>query len=57
MQQISKLNKGFAFYYVLLIFLVNMYGLFLLKTKKALRLPILLKNFLDKPKGKPKKCQ
>ena len=25
-----------------------MYGLFLLKTKKALRLSILLKNFLDK---------
>ena len=34
-----------------------MYGLFLLKTKKALRLSILLKHFLDKSECKPKKCQ
>ena len=29
MQLLSKFNKGFSFYYVLLIFLVNMLGLFL----------------------------
>ena len=29
MQLLSKFNKGFRFYYVLLIFLVNMSGLFL----------------------------
>ena len=29
MQLISKFNKGIDFYYVLLIFLANMYGLFL----------------------------
>ena len=29
MQLITKFNKGFRFYYVLLIFLVNMLGLFL----------------------------
>ena len=29
MQLLSKFNKGFRFFYVLLIFLVNMLGLFL----------------------------
>ena len=29
MQLISKFNKGFRFYYVLLIFLANIHGLFL----------------------------
>ena len=35
MQLTSKLNEGFRFYCPLLIFLVNMLGLFLWKTKKA----------------------
>ena len=35
MQLISKLNKDSDFYCALLIFLVNMLGLFLWKTKKA----------------------
>ena len=36
MQLISKFNKGFRFYYVFLIYLVNMLALFLLKIKKEL---------------------
>ena len=35
MQLISRFNKGFRFYCVLLIFLVNMLGLFHWKIKKA----------------------
>ena len=44
MQLISKFNKGFNFYCVLLIFLVNMLGLFLWKIKKVLVLLMLFKK-------------
>ena len=35
MQLISKSNKGFSFYYMLLIFIANMLGLFLQKIRKV----------------------
>ena len=44
MQLISKFNKGFRFLFVLLIFFVNMLGLFLRKIKKVLVLLILFKR-------------
>ena len=44
MQLISKFNKGICFFYVLLIFLVNMHGLLLWKMKKAQQLRMLFKN-------------
>ena len=47
MQLIRKFNKGLRFLFcgfVLLIFIVNMYGLFLRKIKKALQLLMLFKN-------------
>ena len=45
MQLISKFNKGFKFYYVLLIFLVNVLGLFLWKIRKVLVLLMLFKKY------------
>ena len=45
MQLISKFNKGIRFYYVLLIFSVNMHGLFLQKTRKVLQLLMLFRKY------------
>ena len=45
MQLISKFNQGIRFYYVLLIFLVNMYGLSPWKIKKVLQLLMLFKRY------------
>ena len=45
LQLISKYNKGFQFFYVLLILSINMYVLLIWKTKKILQLIILFKNF------------
>ena len=42
---ISKYNKKFVFDYVLLMFIVNINGLFLWKIKKVLKLLMLFKNF------------
>ena len=41
----GKSNKIICFYYVLLIFLVNMNGLFLWKIKKLLQSAMLFKKF------------
>ena len=38
MQLISKYNEGFCFYYVLLMFIVNIHGLFLWKAKKCIKI-------------------
>ena len=45
LQLISKYNKGFQFFYVLLILSINMYVLLIWKTRKILQLIILFKNF------------
>ena len=37
MQLISKFNKGFGFFYVLLIYSVNMHGLIPLKDRKEFK--------------------
>ena len=55
MQLISKFNKGIrVFFYVLLIFLVNMYGLFL-KDKKAVTITNAFQSILNDSKIKPNK--
>ena len=48
------MRKEFVFYYVLLIFMVNMRGLFIWKIKKALELEILF-NILDESNCNPNK--
>ena len=47
--------KELDFYYVLLIFIANMYGLFLKKIKKELQLLKIFKKIADKSNHKPKK--
>ena len=42
---------------MLLLFLVNTYGLFVWKTKKVLQLITLFKKFLDKSRRKPSKIR
>ena len=55
MQLISKFNKGIrVFFYVLLIFLVNMHGLFL-KDKKAVTITNAFQSILNDSKIKPNK--
>ena len=53
MQLISKFNKGFVFYYLLLIISENKHGLFLWKIKKVLQLLMLFKKFLKEFNRKP----
>ena len=43
-QLINKFNKGFVFYYLLFIFIVNMHGLFLWNTKNVLPLLMFFKK-------------
>ena len=56
-QLISKFNKGISFYYVLLIFLVNIHLLFIwkIKIKEVLQLLVLLEKILDESNCKPNK--
>ena len=54
MQLISKFNKGIRFFYVLLMFLVNMHGLFL-KDKKGVTITNAFQSILNDWKIKPNK--
>ena len=45
MQLISKSNKGICFYYVLLMFLINLNKKIKIKIKKALQLLMLFKKY------------
>ena len=55
MQITSKFNEGFRFYYALLIFLVNMLGLFLWKIKKVVSIVNAFPKILNKSERKPNK--
>ena len=55
MQLISKSIKDLDFYYVLLMFIVNMIGLFLWKIKKGITITNAFQNILDESNRKPNK--
>ena len=55
MQLISKVNKGIRFLLQVMIFLVNMHGLFLWKIKKNIRITNAFQKVLDQSNRKPNK--
>ena len=55
MELLRKFNKGFRCFYVLLIFLVNILGWFLLKIKKGIGIANAFKKLLKETNHKPNK--